>query len=270
MGDAVARASSESRLRQAGMTAGARAKRPMEFALGLHDTDMVDARLASSHQAVVSELPLLIAMGAIPIAAVVMPFIGKANSNPVAVKSPHLLDQTVVELALPFAGQKRLDRIAAFNELGAISPAAVGCVGKGHAFRIARVPGVLRHARLLSCGLGSERRKGRARHSTRFRTRSRAPQPLLSKGGSYFPRVPVRTLAASLSAYQVSSGIVIPGARFIRVSAVPGVMANLPRAIPSMMESATAVAFHAFTTPGVSLVSAGFVLFSSARSADSV
>src|SRR5258706_131847 len=168
MGDAVARASSESRLRQAGMTAGARAKRPMEFALGLRDTDIVDARLASSHQAVVSELPLLVAMGSIPISAVVMPFIGKANGNPVAVNSPHLLDQTVVELALPFAGQKRLDRIAAFNELGAISPAAVGCVGKRHAFGIARVPGVLRHARFLSCGFGGERRKGRGRHSTRF------------------------------------------------------------------------------------------------------
>src|SRR2546421_583721 len=103
MGDAAGRASSEPQLRQARMIGWTRAKRPVEFTFGFRDPYIIDACLAPSHQAVAGELPLLVAMGPIPIAAVVMPFIGKAHGDPIAGKRPHVLDQTVVELALPFA-----------------------------------------------------------------------------------------------------------------------------------------------------------------------
>ena len=49
--------------------------------------------------------------------------------------------------------------------------------------------------------------------------------------------------------------------RFIPV--VPGVMAKAPRAMPRMMQSATASALQVFTTPVMSLVSSGLILFSS-------
>jgi|GraSoi2013_100cm_1033763.scaffolds.fasta_scaffold171353_2 hypothetical protein len=37
---------------------------------------------------------------------------------------PHCLNQPIVELAIPFAREKRLNRLAAVNELGAVAPDA--------------------------------------------------------------------------------------------------------------------------------------------------
>ena len=63
-------------------------------------------RDAPAHQAVLIELPKLIAIGAKPVAAVVMPFVGEPHRHPVVAKPPQLLDEPVVELLVPFAGQE--------------------------------------------------------------------------------------------------------------------------------------------------------------------
>src|SRR3546814_9341566 len=79
--------------------------RPVELTVRLIDADIVDAGLAALHQALGVEFPLLVAMAAIPLAAVVMPFIGEAHGDVVAGIGPDLLDQAVVHFALPFALQ---------------------------------------------------------------------------------------------------------------------------------------------------------------------
>ena len=60
-------------------------------------------------------------MAAIPVAAVVMPFVGEAHGDAVVGECPDFLDQPVVELARPFAAQKRLDRLAAGKKFGAVA-----------------------------------------------------------------------------------------------------------------------------------------------------
>jgi 2-keto-3-deoxy-L-rhamnonate aldolase RhmA len=82
------------------------------FALALFDWQIVDAGDAQTHQAMLVEFPVLVAVAAEPVAAVVVPFIGKAYGDAVLSKGPDLLDQPVVEFMLPFACQKGFDSIA--------------------------------------------------------------------------------------------------------------------------------------------------------------
>ena len=56
------------------------------------------------------ELPVLVAVGAEPLAGVVVPLVGEAHGDAVVGEGPELLDQPVVELALPLAGQEGDDR----------------------------------------------------------------------------------------------------------------------------------------------------------------
>src|SRR5438034_959599 len=138
--------------------------RPVEAPLALLDGDIVDAGLAPPHQAVLVELPLLVAVGAMPLPGIVVPFILKAHGDAVLIERPEILDQAVVVLLRPFAGEEGDDRLASFNEFGAVTPAAVLGIGERHPHRIARIPGVFRHARLLGGGFAGEGRQRRTRH----------------------------------------------------------------------------------------------------------
>ena len=54
---------------------------------------IVNAGDAQAHQAVGVELPVLVAMAAKPLAAVIVPFIGEPHRDAVLAKGPELLDQ---------------------------------------------------------------------------------------------------------------------------------------------------------------------------------
>src|SRR5205085_12379135 len=133
------------------MTVRAPPERPMVFAATLRDRKIVDAGDAQAHQAMLVELPILVAVAAKPAAAVVVPLIGKTHRDAVVAEGPDFLDQAVVELALPLARQERHDRFAALKELRAIAPAAVAGVGERDPVGIARVPRILGHASFLGC-----------------------------------------------------------------------------------------------------------------------
>src|ERR687887_1457401 len=130
----------------------------MEAPLALLDRDIVDAGFAPAHQPVLVELPLLIAVGAMPLPGIVVPLILEAHRDAVLVERPEILDQAVVVLLRPFAGEKFDDRRAAFKEFGAVTPAAVLGIGERYPHRVARIPGVFRHARLLRGGFAGEGR----------------------------------------------------------------------------------------------------------------
>src|SRR5262245_34072866 len=140
------------------------AERPVIFALAIPNGQVVDARDAPPHQPVRVELPVLVAIAAKPVAGIVVPFICKAHGDPVVAERPHLLNQPIIELAIPFAREKRLDRLAALNKLRAVAPGAVDGIGEGDAGGIASVPGVFGETRLLRGGLGCERRQRWAGH----------------------------------------------------------------------------------------------------------
>jgi len=69
-------------------------------------------RNAQAHQPVCVELPVFVAVAPEPVAAVVVPLVGKAHGYTVVVEGPHLFDESVVELLVPLARQKRFDRLA--------------------------------------------------------------------------------------------------------------------------------------------------------------
>src|SRR4029079_12222228 len=138
--------------------------RPAEAPLAFLDGDIVDAGLAPAHQAVLVELPLLVAVGAMPLPGIVMPFILEAHRDAVLIERPEILDQAIVMLLRPFAGEECDDRFAALKEFGAVTPAAILGIGQRHPDRIARIPGVFRHARLLGGGFAGEGRQRRTRH----------------------------------------------------------------------------------------------------------
>src|SRR4051794_368175 len=103
---------------------------PMEFALGFIDWSIVDAGVAMQHQAMLVELPVLIAVSAKPVAGIVVVFVGEAHCDPVVGERPELLDQAIVEFAIPLAGEKLYDLVAPFEDFGAITPFAVDGVGE--------------------------------------------------------------------------------------------------------------------------------------------
>src|SRR4029453_2392031 len=143
------------------MIVGTRTERPPVFPVLLGDGKVVDAGDAPPHQAVLSKLPVLVAVAPEPISAVVMPLIGEAHGDAVVTESPQLLDQAIVELAVPLAREEGHDLGATAQELGAVSPYAVLRVGECDSLRLACVPGILGLAHLLDGGVETEWRKGR-------------------------------------------------------------------------------------------------------------
>src|SRR5512144_373448 len=105
----------EAELGERGMVVGPAAQGPVVLALALGDRGVVDARDAQAHQPVLVELPVLVAVAAEPVAAVVVPLVGEAHGDAVVAERPQLLDQPVIELAAPLAGEERLDRRAALE-----------------------------------------------------------------------------------------------------------------------------------------------------------
>ena len=102
----------------------------MEETIVCGNGQVVDAGEAKAHEAVLVKLPIFIAIGAEPVAALVVVLVGKADSDAVLIEGPKLLDEPIVEFALPLTREKRHDLLAALEELGAIAPAAVGRIGE--------------------------------------------------------------------------------------------------------------------------------------------
>src|SRR5450631_1646094 len=135
--------------------------RPVEASVLFSDYHIVDAGFATAHQAVFVELPLLVAVGAVPLPGIVMPFILEAHRDVIVVERPEILDQAILMLPCPFAGEERNDRGAAFKKFGAVAPAASFRIGQRHAFGIARIPGVFGHPGVLRGGLFGKWRERR-------------------------------------------------------------------------------------------------------------
>src|SRR6185503_7270489 len=99
------------------MLVRAPARRPMVLALASGNGQIVDARDATLHESAIVELPVLVAVGAIPIARIVMPLVREPNGNAVALAGPEFLDEPILKLPRPFAPQKFLNRCSTRQEL---------------------------------------------------------------------------------------------------------------------------------------------------------
>src|SRR5216683_3721098 len=138
------------------MIVGTAAEGPVELALRLFDREIVDAGVAVMHDAVFVELPVFVSVGAVPVAGVVVAFVGEAHGDAGSVEGPELLDEAIVEFATPFSGEELDDFLAAVDKLGAVSPLAIHGVSQRDLFGIARVPSILCLAYLRGGGLTSK------------------------------------------------------------------------------------------------------------------
>ena len=98
---------------------------PAELAFGFLDGQIFDAGVTGLHIAECIELPVLVAVGAKLLAAVVMKFILETHGDAVAAERPEFFLQAIVQLAIPFAAQKLDDLRAAIHELRAVAPVRV-------------------------------------------------------------------------------------------------------------------------------------------------
>ncbi len=69
---------------------------PVKESILFSDRKIVDAGVSSFHKPSDVELPILVAIGPVPLPRVVMPLICEADSNPVSIESPKLFDEAVV------------------------------------------------------------------------------------------------------------------------------------------------------------------------------
>src|SRR4029077_10384752 len=109
-------------------------QRPVELAVLRADRKVVDARQPPRHEAARVEFPVFVAVGAVPLTAVVVALVRKPDADPILSEGPDLLDEAVIESPRPRALQELHDRLASGEELGAVAPDAVRAVGERHAF----------------------------------------------------------------------------------------------------------------------------------------
>jgi hypothetical protein len=75
----------------------------MIFSLRFLDREIVDGRVAQSHQATVIKLPILIAVGTKPIPGVIVPFVRETHGNTVPGVSPEFFDKAIIQFLRPLA-----------------------------------------------------------------------------------------------------------------------------------------------------------------------
>src|SRR5581483_11593906 len=124
-------------------------ERPPVLALSFVDDDVVNARVTDGHEPFGIEFPVFVPVTPEPMTAVVAPLVGKAHGDAILPKRPQLLDQTVVDFALPLAHEECFDGGAALEEFASVPPAAVLRVRERDARGVAAVPGIFRKPHFL-------------------------------------------------------------------------------------------------------------------------
>src|SRR5699024_1108593 len=102
------------------------AELPVKLPVSFVDFDVINAGMSTRHQPVAIELPVLIAVGAVPLAGGGLGFIAVPNSNPVIGKRPEFFNEPVVQFARPFLLQKLHDLIASLQKRIPIAPPTIG------------------------------------------------------------------------------------------------------------------------------------------------
>ena len=131
-------------------------ERPTKLAIGFSDRVFVNAGMTFPHQAILGKFPVLVAIGAKPLAAVIAIFVGVSNGDTIAGEGPEFLDEAIVEFLVPLAGQEGLGLGAVPRELGAVAPARIERVGKRYLGSIATIPAIFGKAYLFDGTLSGE------------------------------------------------------------------------------------------------------------------
>ena len=112
----------EAQFAQSWVIIGTTPECPVISAIWLQNGNVIDGRKPCRHQSVFIELPVLIAIGAIPVTRVVVPFVREAHRDTVSGERPHFLDEPVVQLPSPLAREEGYDFVSSINELRSVPP----------------------------------------------------------------------------------------------------------------------------------------------------
>ena len=104
------------------MVVGTPSERPVKFAIRYKNRKVVDACKPCGHEPVLIELPVLIAIGAVPVARVIVPLLREAHRDAVPGERPQFLDEPVVQFLDPLAGEEGNDFVSPGDELLAVPP----------------------------------------------------------------------------------------------------------------------------------------------------
>src|ERR1700677_55203 len=129
---------------------------PVKETVGCLDAQVVDAGVAVMHDPFGIELPVLVAVRAIPLSGVVAPLIRKPDCDAIAVEGPEFFDEAILELFLPLASEELDDLLSSVDELGAVAPSALRCVSEGNLLGVAGVPSVFGFTDFLDRALARE------------------------------------------------------------------------------------------------------------------
>src|SRR5215469_771597 len=174
----------KSEIAQGWVIVGTATQRPVILAFALLDWQVIDAGDASAHQSLLVKFPVLVAIAAKPIAAVVMPFVSKPYGDTVFAKCPDFLDQAVIQLPVPLAHQKCLNGGATLKEFRSISPDAIHSIRKCNTTGIARIPCVFGHSGFPRGVALDRKREWRAAHLGSSACCLKRVRPILTSGCS--------------------------------------------------------------------------------------
>lgn len=185
----------------------------MIFSILFANGQVIDARMARAHQPSLVEFPIFVSVRAVPLTRVIVPFVCETYSNSVRIECPDLLDESIIELALPFSFEKCLDLGSSIQEFGPITPAAIFRVREYHACRIAMIPCILGHTHLLHGRFARKGREGRSsrriiRHGSTFIfpkweiKRCRRFWSVMQRGARVIPLDPLPAPRLSLHCHQ--------------------------------------------------------------------
>ena len=106
-------------------------KRLAILAFHFFDGQIVDASKTPGHKTVAVKFPILVPVGSKPVATIIVPFVSKADCNSIFMKSPELLNESIVQFPSPLMGEKLDNCLTAGEKLQTITPYAVRSVGAG-------------------------------------------------------------------------------------------------------------------------------------------
>ncbi len=141
---------------------------PTKLSLLFLDRQVVDAGETAFHVAALVKLPILVAVGTIPLAGIVAPFVLETHRDAVVAERPQLFLQTIVQFFVPFAPEEFDDLGATVKELRSVAPFGVLRVGERDPLGIAAVSGVFGSLNFLAGGFLGEWRERRTRVHVSF------------------------------------------------------------------------------------------------------
>ena len=145
------------------MIVGTTPKGPEKLAGRFVNGQVVNAGYSPSHKTILIKLPVLVSVRPEPVAAVVVPFIRKADGNPIFMKGPQFLGQSILQLSIPFPRQELHNRLSPRDKLRPVAPHAVDGVSLRNLFGIPAVPGIFCQPDFLLSGLPGKGWQGWAR-----------------------------------------------------------------------------------------------------------